>query len=297
LRDALAEDDRAAAQAATEGLPACADLPPVALGPGEPSPRDKGCLSEIANALGSQKGYVVTPPDQAAAATAAVIVARDRRGDWIAQSSVWLAALKIGTGSGIDALRLSVATAMAEGAPLVSKKFDVDADARAAMKMVAASIPGACPTYWLLGAGADPKSLAPALSAEHSSCVHQDLASPSGPGPSYGAGVARGVQGSLALWRETAGSLRRGIDRVNPTVRPALEKRLAIIEAATAAVQPAKVDDAASERSAMAYLSDLHADAGIFIDAGEADASPVDRAADAAPTTARDGGAPLRKVH
>lgn len=299
LRDALAQDDPAAARSATEGLAACAELPPVALAPGEPSPRDKLCLSEIANALGSQKGYVVTPPDQAAAATVAVVIARDKRGDWIAHAGVWLAAIKIGTGVGIDALRLAVATAMAEGAPLVSKKLESDADQRATMKMIAASIPGACPTYWMLGTGADPKTLTAPLSAEHSSCVHGDLAGPSGPGPSFGSGVPRALEGSIALWRETAGSLRRGLDRVAAPVRPALEKKLAIIESATAAIVAPKIANAPPS-SAMTYLSDLHADAGIFIDAGESDAAAaVDDggAAGAAPKPVPDAGAVPRKAH
>jgi hypothetical protein len=292
LRDALAQDDPGAAKSATEGLAACGELPPVALAPGEPSPRDKGCLSEIANTLGSQKGYVVTPPDQAAAATVAVIIARDKRGDWIAHSSVWLAAIKIGTGAGIDALRLAIATAMVEGAPLASKKLEGEADQRATLKMVASTIPGACPTYWLLGTGADPKTLAAPLSAEHASCVHGDLAGPSGPGPSYGSGVPRALEGSLALWRETAGSLRRGLDRVAAPVRPALEKKLAIIDAATAAIIAPKVESAAPS-SAMTYLSDLHADAGIFIDAGEVDAAA---AVDSGPRAVPDAGAAAKKT-
>src|SRR5688572_32938557 len=93
LRDALVADDANAIAGATSELPKCPDAAPVAVAPGKPGPRDAGCLSEIANAVGSKKGFVASPPDQAAATTAAIVLLRDGRGDWVAHADSWLGVL------------------------------------------------------------------------------------------------------------------------------------------------------------------------------------------------------------
>jgi hypothetical protein len=266
LRDTLARDDANAIRSATSDLPSCPDLPPTATPPGEAAPRDRGCLTEIANALGSKRGYVVTPPDQAAAAATAVVLARDGRGDWIGHVGTWLGALRMGTGAGIDALRLAVTDAMVRAAPSISTAADLDEEpARATMKAVAVSVPGACSTYWLLGTGAAVASLEAALSPDHSACVQADLGVPSGPGPSWGSGFPRAGEAARAIWRETALALRTGTVRAAPSVRPLLEKRLGIIEARLAPLTTVM----RRSRGPTTYLSAIHADAGILIeDAG-----------------------------
>src|SRR4051812_10338346 len=83
VRESLEKDDGAAITSATDGYPACADAPPVALLPGQASPRETGCFAEIATALGSKKGFVARPPDHAASTTVAIVLLRDGRGDWV----------------------------------------------------------------------------------------------------------------------------------------------------------------------------------------------------------------------
>ena len=272
VRDALEKDDPAAIKSAVEGLPACADAPPVALLATQPSPRDTGCFAEIANALGSKKGFSATPPDQAATTTIAIVLLRDGRGDWVAHPENWLGSLKTGKGSGPDALRLAVARRMAEAAPFVGRKIDEDKDARAAMKAVAGAIPGACPTYWLIGSGGDPATLAAEHSAEHSACVHRDLQRREGPGGSYGEGTLRALEGSLALWREAERALRLGLPNAGPLAKSTIETKLKTIEAATQAIATKKL---ASNISApvVEMLGDVHADAGVILwrDAGAKD--------------------------
>jgi hypothetical protein len=264
VRDSLEKDDAAAIASAVDGYPACGDAPPVALLPTQPSPRDTACFAEIANALGSKSGFHPRPPDQAAATTVAIVLLRDGRGDWVASSEDWLGSLKVGKGSGPDALRLAVARKMAEGAPKVGKKLDEDKDALEAMKAVAAAIPGACPTYWLLGSGTDPSKIAAVHSADHAACVHHDLGRREGPGSSYGAGTFRALEGSLALWRETERALRLGLANASPAAKAVIERKLAIIEPATQAIATKKVASA-SPAEAVQALGDVHADAGIVL--------------------------------
>ena len=272
VRDALEKDDAAAIKSAIDGYPACMDAPPVALLANQPSPRDTGCFAEIANALGSKKGFSSPPPDQAATTTIAIVILRDGRGDWAAHPESWLGSLKTGKGSGPDALRLAVARRMAEAAPLVGRKIDEDKDAQAAMKAVAGAIPGACPTYWLLGSGADPATLAAEQSAEHSACVHKDLQRHEGPGGSYGAGTLRALEGSLALWREAERALRLGLPNAGPLAKATIDTKLKTIEAATQAIATKKL---ASNTSApvVEMLGEVHADAGVILwkDAGAKD--------------------------
>jgi hypothetical protein len=264
VRESLEKDDSAAIASAVEGYPACADAPPVALLPTQPSPRDTGCFAEIANALGSKRGFSPKPPDQAAATTVAIVLLRDGRGDWVAHSEDWLGSIKVGKGSGPDALRLAVARKMAEGAPKVGRKLEEEKDALEAMKAVASAIPGACPTYWLLGSGTDPSKIPAEQSADHSACVHQDLARREGPGSSYGAGTFRALEGSLARWRETERALRLGLSSAGPAAKEVIEKKLAIIEPATQAIATKKVASA-SPVETVTMIGDVHADAGIVL--------------------------------
>ena len=288
LRDALVSDDATPIREATAGFPPCADEAPVAVAPGKPGPRDAGCLSDIANALGSKQGFVPNPPDHAAAATAALVITRDGRGDWLAHSNEWLVDLKSGKGIGHDALRLAVARKMAEGAPAIGRKIDDDATASAAMKAVVAAVPGACPTYWLLGSGVDPKMIPVDLSADHSACVHKDLARREGPGASYGTGHLRAAEGALALWRETERALRLGLPLADPGPKAVLEKKLAVIEAATRKIETTKLPQAPI--SVLGMMGELHAEAGVVIlkprDAGADGAASPDGSA------APDAGAP-----
>ena len=204
----------------------------------------------------------------------AVVLLRDGRGDWVAHSEDWLGALKAGKGAGPDALRLAVAKKMAEAAPRVGRHLEEEKDALEAMKAVAGAIPGACPTYWLLGSGADPAKLAAEHSADHAACVHRDLGRREGPGSSYGSGTFRALEGSLALWRETERALRVGLASADPAAKARLEAKLAIIEPATQAIATKKIASA-SPAPVVAMLGEVHAEAGIVLwkDAG-ADASP-----------------------
>lgn len=262
MRDALASDDAGAIASSVEGLPACPEMPPVALAPGDPSPRDGACLTEIANALGSKKGFSPKPPDQAAAATAAAVITRDGRGDYLAHSDVWLGSIKSGKGPGPEALRLAVARRMAEAAPAIGRRIEEEGDARAAMKAVATAVPGACPTYWLVGTSAP--NIAPELSADHAACVHRDLGRREGVGSSYGSGVFRALEGSLALWREAERALRMGAGASSPPVKAAIEAKLAVIEDATRKNETKKIDATVS-REVLEFLGEVHADAGVAL--------------------------------
>lgn len=272
IREGLEKDDSAAIKSAIEGYPACADAPLVALLATQPSPRDTGCFAEIATALGSKKGFSAAPPDQAATTTVAIVLLRDGRGDWIAHSDNWLSSLKVGKGSGPDALRLAVARKMADAGPLVGRKIDEDKDALAAMKAIAGAIPGACPTYWLLGSGTDPATIASEHSAEHSACVHKDLQRREGAGGSYGEGTFRALEGSLALWRETERALRLGLPNASPAAKSTLEGKLKIIEGATQAIAAKRLAGTIAA-PVVAMLGEVHADAGVILwkDAGAKD--------------------------
>jgi hypothetical protein len=285
VRESLEKDDAAAITSAVDGYPACADAPPVALLPGQPSPRDTGCFAEIANALGSKKGFSDKPPDHAATTTVAIVLLRDGRGDWVAHVDEWLGSLKTGKGSGPDTLRLAVARKMAEAAPRVGKKLEEEKDALDAMKAVAGAIPGACPTYWLLGSGTDAAKIPAEQSADHAACVHRDLGRREGPGSSYGSGTFRALEGSLAVWRETERALRLGLANASPAAKAMLETKLKVIEPATQAIATKRIASA-SPPEAVLMLADVHADAGV----------PIIRSKDAgAEGGAADGGAMPKK--
>lgn len=287
VREALERDDASAVSSSIGGYPACADAPPVALLPTQPSPRDTGCFAEIASALGSKKGFSPKPPDHAAATTVAIVLLRDGRGDWVAHADNWLGAMRGGKGSGTDALRLAVARKMSEAAPRIGRRLEDDKEVREAMKAVAGAIPGACPTYWLLGSGADAATMSAELSPDHAACVHHDLKRREGPGGSYGSGSFRALEGSLALWREAERALRLGLANTSGATRATLEAKLKTIEAATQAIATKKIGSASPDAAVM-MLGDVHADAGIILwkDAG------ADGGADGGAT---DASAPKKK--
>ena len=274
IRDGLAKNDAQAIGKATGSLPKCTDLAPYVLAPKDPSPRDAGCFGDIANALGSKKGFSTQPLDQASAAAAAAVIVRDGRGDLFAQPDIWLTALKTSQGAGFDALRLAIAKKMVEAAPVVGRKIEEEKDARAAMKGVAAAIPGACPTYRLLGT--DTENADVALTPDHSACVQHDLQRREGPGGLYGVGVFRALEGSLSLWRETERALRLGRDRAAPSTKGALDTMLKTIEETSQKIQTKKLDST-EESQTMNYLGDVHGDAGVQLfrrrDGGADDAS------------------------
>lgn len=284
VRDGLAADDAAKIKEATSGYPTCPDVPPVAIPAGQPGPRDKGCLSEIANALGSKIGFRAPPVDQAAAATAALVIVRDGRGDWFVHADNWLTAIKTNKGGGQDALRLAVARKMAEAAPRIGRAIEDEKTAADSLAAIASAIPGACPTYQLIGAGTDPAKIPAELTADHSACVHKDLTRREGMGASYGEGTFRALEGALALWRETERALRLGLAASEPAAKSALEKKLAIIEPATQKVTTKKVESAVQKQTVLA-LGEMHAEAGVPIfrvrDAGaDGSATPADAGAD-----------------
>jgi hypothetical protein len=84
-------------------------------------------------------------------------------------------------------------------------------------------------------------------------CVQRDLERKDGPGARFGlgAGVWRAAAAVVALWKDDARALRGGLDAADEVVRPALEKKLAVIEGASAAIElQIKAKKAAEERAA-----------------------------------------------
>lgn len=267
--DALAE--------ATKELPGCADVD-AAKG------ADPACLAALANALGSKKGFSAQPADQASAAAAAVLVARDGLGFAVPRPDVWLDLLKNGKGPGVDALRMAVASAMAKEAAVIGQKTEDEAVARTMMRAVARRIPGACPTYELLGKGLDNEKLAPELRAEHATCVVKQLSFRDGPGPRYGSGIFRATEGAMALWRETERALRLGVEHAGADAQARVTKDLAIIEPATQKIA-LKRDTSTTASEVTARLAEAHAEAGVPIvrDAGAKDDGGKPAGPDAGP--------------
>jgi len=261
--DALAE--------ATKDLPACNAVDPAKGAEAE-------CLAGLANALGSKKGFSAQPADQASAAAVAVLVARDGLGYAIPRPDAWLDLLKNGKGPGVDALRMAVASGMAKEAAVVGQKTEDDAIARKMMRAVGQRIPGACPTYELLGSGQDNDKLPPELRAEHSTCVQKQLSFRDGPGGRYGSGVLRAAEGAMALWREAERALRLGLEHASQDTKDRVTKDLAVIEPATQKIG-LKRDTSTIAADVMKRLGEAHAEAGVPIirDAG----APKDAAADA----------------
>jgi len=264
VRDALVADDQAKIDAATAEYPKCTDAAPVVVAPNQPGPHDKGCLTDIANGLGSKMGFRAPPVDQASAATAAVVLVREGRGDYLVHTDNWLVAIKTLRGPGGDALRLAVARKMAAAAPVVGSNIDDEKKAADALAAITGAIPGACLTYHLIGAGTDPAKIPVELSADHAACVQKDLTRREGMGASYGEGSFRALEGALSVWRETERALRLGVGVSDPAPRTALEAKLALIEAATQKIATKKVESLVQKQQVSA-ISELHAEAGVPI--------------------------------
>ncbi len=189
------------------------------------------CAKDVAASIGG--AFDDKKPDQISAAAVAVLVARDRRATDAGAPDVWLAAIRKAKGAGADALRLSTALAMREVATKHARFIDTDEGARAFMRDVAATVPGACKTYDALGGGADPDAMPPVDSPDHSACVQRDLSRKDGPGATYGHGLFRGAAGALALWKEAVAALHEGEPQSDASAKDALTRRLAALDEAT----------------------------------------------------------------
>ena len=254
LRDALVGGNAASVTSATRGAPTCE----AEAGGRAPD----ACLAEIATWLGSQSGFHFDPPDQAADATAALVVVRDGHGEWVPASEAWLASVRTGTGAGVDVLRLAMAEKIAASIGPFARTLDSDDDARALMGAVASSVPGACDTYARLGAGGDVTAGPPERTADHSPCVQKDLERRTGPRERgrYGQGLWRGAEGARSLWKEASVALHAGMGRADAPVQAALGAKLGEIDAALGKLVtktlPPQPDNSM-------FMSDVHGDAGV----------------------------------
>jgi hypothetical protein len=227
LRDALLEDDPARAASVVD-VPTCTDA---------------GCLDPIARKLGARHGFDSNDPDQASAGAVALVLSRDRRGDLVPDADRWIAALTQARGLGADALRLAVARGMAELAPRIGKRLDDEAEVTKLVHDLAGVLPGACATYAMMGV--TPVERLPAgKGPDTAMCIQRDLERKDGPGARFGvgSGVWRVAAGIVALWKDEARALRGGLEAGEEVVRPVLEKRLAVIEGATAKIELKKVE-------------------------------------------------------
>lgn len=189
------------------------------------------CAKDVATSIGGT--FDDKKPDQISAAAVAVVVARDRHATDAGSPDVWLAAMRKAKGPGADALRLATALAMKSAVDKHAHRVDTDEGARAFMADVAASIPGACKTYDALGAGADPNTMPPVDSPDHSACVQRDLGRKDGPGGAYGQGIFRAAAGARALWTEALAALHEGEAQTDPSAKDALSRRLAALDEGT----------------------------------------------------------------
>lgn len=257
-KEALLSDDAEKIREATAGYPACGEQPYVA----GKSVYQESCLAEVATALGSKAGFQVSPPDNAATATAALVLLRDSRGDAFTHPDTWLHDLKSGKGTGHDALRLAVARKMAEAAPIVGKTIEGDEASRAVMKAVVGAVPGACNTYYLVGNGAPLEKMPAALTPDHSACVQKDLGRREGPGGLFGHGIPRALEGALSLWRDTERALRMGLSVSDEDTKVLLQKKLGVIEAATRNIKTKHDDAEKAIDDTLRALQAAHMDAG-----------------------------------
>ena len=265
LRDGLADDDARDIREAGEALPTCKE--PLT------EPVEKGCFREIANAFGSKSGFNMKQIDQAAAATIALVVARDQHGDWAAAPDTWLASVRTGKGPGGDALRLAIAREMAAGAADVGKSVDDEKDARKLLKVIGGAIPGACATYAALGNGMKTEDFPVAAMPDHSPCIQKDLERADGPGGTYGRGTWRAAEGAVALWKDEARALHDGAEKMSGKPRATLEAKLGAIDAATAKLALKKVP---REEGWLKDMAEVHGDAGVvLIDAGLSQRPPA----------------------
>lgn len=282
LEAGLTSKDEPARAAAVSDLPAC-EMPPLDHALDGLSPTDS-CLPKIATALGSKKGFVPKPPDQAANAAAAVVLARDNRGDVLGDGDVWLAMLRGGKGPGPDALRAATASRMAAIAPSVGKSVEDEAAAAALAREIAGAVPGACPTYYYMQ-NADISKLPAAVAPDYAACVQRDLGRRTGPGAAYGQGVFRGAEGAMSFFRAAEAALRLGLEVASPRARVHVQRMLAIIEPATLAHKMKKVPSQ-RDTAMISFMGAVHEDAGItlFKKDGGAD---LDGGADGGPRDAR----------
>jgi hypothetical protein len=227
-------DDLVKGQAPSVEAPRCAGYDVVE--------KKSACLTAIARAFGAKRDFDVAYPDQADAAAVAVVLVRERRGDWVPAPDTWTLAEQTARGPGADALRLAAAARMQELAPRVGKRVDDDGEAGALAHDIATALPGACPEYALLGAGVDPAALPPEKSPDHAPCIQRDLVRRDGPGAKYGYGNFRALAGIVAMWKDEARSLRAGVAFTSEGARAALEKRLAEVDQATAKLDMKHVD-------------------------------------------------------
>lgn len=265
LRDALASGEDARISGAIEGLPPCE----------APVDGKRACLVSIATALGSKEGFLSTVPNQASAAATAIVLLRDKHGDWIPEPGTWLASMRAAKGPGADTLRLAVAHEMALAAPKLAHKATEETDARAMMKEIAAAIPGACVTYADLGAGVDDKTLPPERTSDHSPCVQRDLGRAGGPGGTYGQGLWRAGMGAVTLWKEEALILRDGSAHMDGKAKERLVGELAIIDDASTKMDMKPVE---TPKNGAFYAVGIHDDAGVLL-AASSDAGARDAAA------------------
>ena len=225
LRDALASGDVAAASSVVS-VAKC----------------DKPCFNDLAKAFGSKGDFDPMNPDQAAAAAVAVVLVRERHGEWAPGVEKWRIVAQTAKGPGADAMRLAVAMRLVEIAPKIGKAIDDDREAAAIVRAIGTAIPGACATYEALPE--DPaaiENMPPAESPDHAPCVQRDLMREGGPGAAYGFGVWRALEGAIALWRDERRALGEGAATMTGKSKDAMTGHFATIDAATAKIATKKV--------------------------------------------------------
>jgi hypothetical protein len=220
-----------------------------------------GCLQGVATDLGGLTGFHPDAPDHASAAAVAVLLTRDRRGDWVTGVDGWLTVLQTGAGSGPDTLRLAVAHRLADLATRIGRRWDTEDEVRTLLADVATSVPGACSVYSALAMGAQPGALPTGESAEDSTCVRRDLARIGGPGGDYGYGTFRAAEGAVALVRAMGAAVRAGTAVGPEASRTRLRESVDALDVALTRLELKKV--ASGRAAAAALLNDLHHRAGI----------------------------------
>jgi len=140
------------------------------------------CLEEISRAIGGGH-FLADKPDNPSLSAMSIVLARDGHVGRVPNADPWLAVLKGGRGPASDALRLAVARALAREAPTYGRALKTELEARTLLRIVGATIPGACATYVALGEGIELKTMKPEDTPDHSACVHKDLSRREGPGP------------------------------------------------------------------------------------------------------------------
>ena len=226
VREALARDDVAAAKAVASAAECGAKE--------TEGDRAKGCLDALAKALGSKEAFNPANPDQAAAAAVAVVLVRERRGDWVPGGDTWRLAMASAKGAGADALRLAVAIRMGEIAPRLGKRIDDDTEAAALVHEIGTAFPGACATYAKMPL--DPAALAamaPAEHPDHAPCVQKDLSRAGALGAAYGYGVWRALEAATALWKDELRALATGAALMTGKARVSLDGKVRSLDEAS----------------------------------------------------------------